>query len=347
MKKKPLGRSGISVTELCLGTMTWGVQNSEDEAHAQIEAALDAGINFMDTAEIYAIPPGPETYGKTETYIGSWFKKSGRRDSVVLATKISGGPANPWIRGGTRPNRARVREALEGSLRRLCTDYIDLYQIHVPARSHFHFDASWAFDPSDQDRAAVPAQMLEVLEALGDLQREGKIREVGVSNESSWGIAKMLSLAEGRGLPRLASVQNEYNLIRRHFDLDLAELSHHEDVGLLAYSPLASGVLTGKYLDGAVPPGSRGAIQKGGVWRQNEHSAPAVRAYRELAEAHGLDPAQMAIAFCLTRPFMTSVIIGATSLAQLRTDIAAAELSLSPEVLAGIEAIHRRHPRPI
>jgi aryl-alcohol dehydrogenase-like predicted oxidoreductase len=347
MKRNKLGRTNLEVTEICLGSMTWGVQNTEAEGHAQIDYALDRGINFMDTAEIYAVPPTAETYGRTETIIGNWFKKSGQRDRWILTSKISGGKNNPWIRNGTRPSAKTVREAVEASLRRLQTDYIDLYQIHSAARGHFHFEGSWSFRPEQQDPNDTHENLLEVLGALGDMVRAGYIRHVGVSNESTWGILKFLSLAEKYGLPRLVSVQNEYNLLRRHYDLDLAEMTRHEDVGLLAYSPLASGVLTGKYLDGAVPPGSRGAIQKGGVWRQNEYSAPATRAYLELAKAHGLDVAQMSIAFCLTRPFMTSVIIGATSLDQLKTSIDAADLRLSPEVLAGIDAIHRRYPRTI
>ena len=345
MKTRPLGRTGITVTELCLGTMTWGTQNTEAEGHTQIDRALDAGITFMDTAEVYAVPGTPQSYGSTETIIGNWFRATGKRDKWVLATKISGGPNQPWIRNGTHPNATTIRTALEDSLRRLKTDYVDLYQIHVPARGHFHFDRSWAFSAATQDKAAVAANLEEVLQTLGALVKEGKIRALGVSNDSAWGITHLVSLAERLGLPRLASVQNEYNLIRRHFDLDLAEVSHHEDVGLMAYSPLAAGTLTGKYLDGAVPPGSRADVQ--GMWRQNIHSEAAIAAYVDLARRHGLDPAQMAIAFCLTRPFMTSVIIGATKMEQLETNIAAASLTLAPEVLEGIETIHRRFPRPI
>jgi aryl-alcohol dehydrogenase-like predicted oxidoreductase len=347
MKLNTLGRTDLKVTEICLGTMTWGQQNSEADGHAQIDHALEAGINFMDTAEVYAIPANAGSYGKTETIIGNWFKKTGKRDQWILASKISGGKNNPWIRGGTRPSRATVREAVEASLRRLQTDYIDLYQIHSAARGHFHFDGSWDFHPENQVPEDVHANLLEVLEAMGEMVTEGKIRHLGLSNESTWGIGKFLSLAEQHGLPRVVSVQNEYNLLRRHFDLDLAELSHHEDVGLLAYSPLASGVLTGKYLDGAVPAGSRAAIQPGGVWRHNEYSEPAVRAYVNLAKDYGLDVSQMSIAFCLTRPFMTSVIIGATSMEQLKTDIAAGSLRLSDEVLSAIQAVHRRFPRTI
>jgi aryl-alcohol dehydrogenase-like predicted oxidoreductase len=345
MKRNKLGRTDLKVTEICLGTMTWGVQNTEAEGHAQIDHALEAGINFIDTAEVYAVPPTAETYGKTETIIGNWFKKTGKRDQWILASKISGGKNNPWIRNGSRPGKATVRQAVEASLKRLQTDHIDLYQIHSAARGHFHFDGSWDFLPENQNPSEVHNNLFEVLEAMGEMVKEGKIRHLGLSNESTWGIGKFLSLAEKHGLPRVVSVQNEYNLLRRHFDLDLAELSRHEDVGLLAYSPLASGVLTGKYLDGAVPAGSRGAIQTGGVWRHNKYSEPAVRAYVDLAREHGLDVSQMSIAFCLTRPFMTSVIIGATSLEQLKTDIGALDITLSDAVLAEISALYRRFPR--
>lgn len=346
MKLKKLGRTDIDVTEICLGTMTWGVQNTEADAHAQIDYALESGINFMDTAEVYAIPSSAETYGKTETYIGTWFKKTGKRDRFVLASKIIGG-GRSWIRNGTRPDRKTVREAVEGSLKRLQTDYIDLYQVHYPVRGHYHFGSAWEYAPQDQDKSQAVAQIEEALQGLGDMVREGKVRQIGLSNETAWGIGQWLKLGERSDLPRIASVQNEYSLIQRVFDLDLAELSHHEDVGLLAYSPLASGALTGKYLDGKLPAGSRGAIQSDGLWRANTHSEPAIRAYIELARKHGLDVAQLAIAFALTRPFMTSVIIGATTMEQLKTDIGAADVILSPELLKEIGAIYRKYPRPL
>ncbi len=345
MKMRELGRTGIKVTELCLGTMTWGRQNTEAEGHAQIDLALDAGLNFMDTAEVYAIPATAQSYGRTEEIIGTWFKKTGQRDRWVLASKVHGG-GHKWIRDGRRADGVAIREAIEGSLRRLQTDYIDLYQIHWPWRGHFHWERSWTFDATKQDTADVLATMQDSLEELGRLVDQGKIRHIGLSNESTWGTASFLRIAAEHNLPRVVSIQNEYSLLRRHYDLDLAELSHHEGVGLLAYSALGAGVLTGKYLDGAMPPGSRGDISNG-IYRQNEYSDPAIRAYLQLAADHGLDPAQMAIAFCLTRPFMTSVILGATSLEQLGTDIGGADLTLSHEVLDGIEAIHRRYPRTL
>jgi aryl-alcohol dehydrogenase-like predicted oxidoreductase len=343
MKLNRLGRTDLMVTELCLGTMTWGSQNSEAEGHAQIDHALEAGLNFMDTAESYAVPASPQTSGRTEEIIGSWFAKTGKRDKWILASKIAGGGNH--IRNGARADGASIASAVEGSLKRLKTDYIDLYQIHWPSRGHYGFDNGWTYAPHNQDTADVLANIGDMLEALQRMVEAGKIRHVGVSNETTWGIAQWLRLAEERGLPRLVSVQNEYNLVRRQFDLDMAELSHHEHVGLLAYSPLAAGLLTGKYANG-IPAGSRAEFQKG-MWRMSEHSMPVVAEYVELAKEHGLDPAQMAIAFCLTRPFMTSVILGATSLEQLKADIGGRDITLSDEVAAGIAAIHRRYPRPI
>ncbi|KRA55344.1 aldo/keto reductase [Devosia sp. Root635] len=345
MKLKPLGRTDLEVTEICLGTMTWGSQNTEAEGHAQIDMALEAGLNFMDTAEIYAVPRSPQTSGRTEEIIGNWFKRTGKRDQWILASKVAGGPVD-FIRNGTRTSGKTLRQAFEASLRRLQTDRIDLYQIHWAGRGSYNFEGSWTYQPHKQDTADTLANIEDMLETLGALIKEGKLRHAGVSNETTWGIAQWLRIAEHKGLPRLVSVQNEYNLLRRHFDLDLAELSHHEKVGLLAYSPLAGGLLTGKYFDGQMPRGSRGDYQKG-FWRLNEHSEAAAKAYFALASRHGLDPAQMAIAFALTRPFMTSVIIGATSTAQLANAIGARDLALSPELLAEIDAIHRRYPRTI
>lgn len=345
MKLKPLGRTDLLVTEICLGTMTWGSQNSQAEGHAQIDMALDAGVNFMDTAELYAVPGSPETSGRTEEIIGNWLEQSGKRDKWIIASKIGGG-GSKFLREGRRADGPSIRIAFEQSLRRLKTDYLDLYQIHWACRGSYNFDGSWTYAPHKQDTADVLANIEDMLGTLGDLIKEGKLRHAGVSNETTWGIAQWLRIAEARGLPRLVSVQNEYNLLRRHFDLDLAELSHHEKVGLLAYSPLAGGLLTGKYNDGQMPKGSRGDYQKA-FWRLNEHSEAAVKQYQALAARHGVDPAQMAIAFALTRPFMTSVIIGATSTAQLANALGAAQLTLSPELLAEIDAIHRRYPRTI
>lgn len=345
MKMNRLGRTDIEVSEICLGTMTWGLQNSEAEGHAQMDYALEQGINFFDTAEMYAVPPSAETFGKTEEIIGTWFKSSGKRDQVVLASKVAGG-GRPWVRGGRGIDAAGVREAVEGSLKRLQTDHIDLYQIHWPRRGHYHFEGSWDYNPFTQNREEVLPNILEVLETMGELVKAGKIRHFGLSNETAWGTMQYLKFAEQHGLPRVQSIQNEYNFLRRYYDLDLAELAYHEDIGLLAYSPLAAGALTGKYLDGQLPAGTRGAIA-GSSYRSNELTEPAIRAYMALAEQHGLDISQMAIAFCLTKPFMTSVIIGATSMEQLKIDIAAKDVTLSPELLEGIQQIFMRYARTL
>lgn len=345
MKMNRLGRTDIEVSEICLGTMTWGLQNSEAEGHAQMDYALEQGINFFDTAEMYAVPPSAETFGKTEEIIGTWFKSTGKRDQVILASKVAGG-GRPWVRGGRGIDAAGVREAVEGSLKRLQTDHIDLYQIHWPRRGHYHFEGSWDYNPFTQNREEVLPNILEVLEAMGELVKEGKIRHFGLSNETAWGTMQYLKFAEQHGLPRVQSIQNEYNFLRRYYDLDLAELAYHEDIGLLAYSPLAAGALTGKYLGGQLPAGTRGAIA-GSSYRSNELTEPAIRAYMALAEKHGLDISQMAIAFCLTKPFMTSVIIGATSMEQLKTDIAAKDVTLSAEVLEGIQQIFMRYARTL
>lgn len=346
MKFNQLGRTDIKVSEICLGTMTWGRQNTEQEAHEQMDYALDQEINFFDTAELYAVPTTEETQGLTEEYIGSWFKKTGKRDHVILATKIAG-EGVPWIRDGEPITGAAVRRAVEGSLKRLQTDYIDLYQLHWPNRGHYHFDTGFNYDPSGQNTAEIKANILEVLETLDALVRDGKIRHVGLSNETAWGTMQFANLAEEHGLPRVASIQNEYGLLRRYFDHDLAEVAHHESVGLLAYSALAAGALSGKYLDGNIPKGTRGDLVKSTIYRNSTHSEPAIRAYMALAEKHGLDVCQMGLAFCLTRPFMTSVIIGATNMDQLKTDIAAKDIKLSKEVMDGIAEIYRQYPMPI
>ncbi|MDF1631787.1 aldo/keto reductase [Mycoplana sp. MJR14] len=347
MKYNLLGRTGIKVSEICLGTMTWGSQNSEAEAHLQLDYALDRGVNFIDTAELYPTTPlSPETYGLTERHIGSWLSARGNRDKVVLASKVAG-PGRNYIRGGRPMTRAAILEAIEGSLERLRTDYLDLYQLHWPNRGHYHFRNAWTYDPSRQDRARVAEELAEILQTLGELQKAGKIRAVGLSNETAWGTMQFLALSDKLGLPRMASIQNEYNLLYRSFDLDLAEVAHHEDVGLLAYSPLAAGLLTGKYLAGARPDGSRLTINGDLGGRYQPLQEPAVAAYAALAREHGLDLAQLSIAFCLTRPFMASVIIGATTMEQLKTDIAAAGVALSEDVLSGIGRIHRQYPAPI
>ena len=346
MKMNPLGRTGIAISEICLGTMTWGEQNSEADGHAQMDHAVEQGINFFDTAEMYPTNPiRAETAGRTEEIIGSWLKARGRRDDIVIATKIVG-KGNKTVRDGAPANALTIREAVENSLKRLGTDHIDLYQIHWPNRGSYHFRQNWAYAPWKQDKAQAQADLEETVATADALVKEGKIRALGVSNDTVWGVAKMLEIAERSGGPRVASVQNEYNLMCRLFDTDWAELSHHEDVGLLTYSPLAAGILTGKYLDGAIPAGSRRSITDnlGGRWQA--HAIPAMEAYVGLARECGLDPAQMALAWCLAKPFMASVIIGATSMEQLKTNIAAKDVTLGADVLERIDAIHRHYPMP-
>lgn len=347
MKYQNLGRTGISVSNICLGTMTWGTQNSEAEAHEQMDYAVEKGVNFFDTAELYPVTPlSAETQGRTEEHIGTWFEKTGKRKDIVLATKVAG-VGRAYLREGQGADAANIRLALDASLKRLKTEYIDLYQVHWPNRGHFHFRQSWGYNPFTQDRDKAIANITDILETLGECVKAGKIRAIGLSNETSWGTQKFLSLAEQKGLPRVASLQNEYNLLYRHFDLDLAELAHYEDVGLLAYSPLAAGLLTGKYVGGAKPAGSRAAINGDLGGRLQPLQEAPVKAYVEIAAKHGLDPSAMAIAFCLTRPFMASAIIGATTMEQLKIDLSAADLTLSAEVLAEIEGVHRQYPMPI
>lgn len=347
MKFNELGRTGISVSEICLGTMTWGSQNSEAEAFEQMDYAVAQGVNFFDTAELYPTTPvSADTYGDTETMIGNWFARTGKRQDVVLASKVAG-PGRAYIRGGSPITAQSIRTALDASLKRLQTDYVDLYQIHWPNRGHYHFRQNWDYDPSNQDREKASAEILETLETLGELVKAGKIRAIGLSNETTWGTQKYLTISEAKGLPRVASVQNEYNLLYRTYDLDMAELSHHENVGLLSYSPLAGGILSGKYLGGQRPAGSRGSINTDIGGRLQPLQEPAVKAYADVAKKHGLDLAQMALAFCLTRPFMASVIIGATTMEQLKADIGAADITLSDEAMKDIAAVFRQYPMPI
>ena len=347
MQKRPLGRTGMKVSALCLGSMTWGTQNSTAEAHAQIDHALARGVNFIDTAEMYPVNPvSAETIGRTEAIIGEWNAANpGKRGDVILATKHSGEGLR-HVRGGAPITAATIPEAVEGSLRRLKTDVIDLYQFHWPNRGSYMFRQHWEYDPSGQNRADTVAHMEETLEALQREVARGRIRAFGLSNESAWGTAQWLRIAEDRGGPRVASIQNEYSLLCRLYDTDLAELSVNEDVGLLAFSPLAAGLLTGKYQRGAVPEGSRMALNGDLGGRKTERAFAAVDAYLDIAARHGLDASQMALAWCLTRPFMASAIFGATAMAQLDTALDAADLALSDAVLDEIATAHRAHPMP-
>ncbi|MEX5727158.1 aryl-alcohol dehydrogenase-like predicted oxidoreductase [Rhodovulum iodosum] len=346
MKRVTLGRTDLQVSALCLGTMTWGSQNTMDEGHAQIDMALDRGINFMDTAEMYPVAPvKAETVGRTEEIIGEWFAKTGRRDEWILATKVAG-PNGGFVREGRGISPESIREAVEASLRRLKTDVIDLYQFHWPNRGSYHFRQNWGYDPSKQDRAQTLGHMEESLETLKALVAEGKIRHFGLSNETAWGTAQWLRLAEQKGLPRVQSIQNEYSLLCRLFDTDLAELGANEDVTLLAYTPLAAGLLSGKYAGDVTPDGTRRERQPDLNGRITPRVWEAVSAYLGIANDHGLDPVQMAIAFVAARPFPTIPIVGATSTAQLDTALGAADVTLSDAVLTDIAAAHKAHPMP-
>lgn len=347
MQYKKLGRTGIEVSTICLGTMTWGSQNTQDEAFAQLDASVEAGVNFIDTAELYPTTPLSEaTYGETERIIGRWMTERGNRNRLVVATKIAGS-GREYIRGGGPMTPETIGTALDASLERLKTDYVDLYQLHWPNRGHYHFRNAWSYDPSKQDTQKVVDDMGGLLRALDVQVKAGKIRAIGLSNDTAWGTQTFLNMAEREGLPRVVSVQNEYNLLYRAHDLDFAELSYHENVGLLAYSPLAAGLLSGKYIGGSRPGGSRLTINGDLGGRFTPHQEPAVEAYVALARDHGLDPSQMALAFVLARPFTTAAIIGATGMEQLALNLSAIDLKLSPEIVNGIRRIHRLYPMPI
>lgn len=347
MKMNRLGRSDTQVSEICLGSMTWGTQNTYDEAAEQIDCALDHGVNFIDTAEMYPTTPLTEkTLGDTEAIIGRWFAQSGRRKDVVLATKVTGN-GRQWIYGGHDITADKIRISIERSLKQLQTDYIDLYQLHWPNRGSYHFRQNWTFDATMQDTNKVKDNIAEVLAELDKQVKSGNIRQIGLSNESCWGTAQFLSIAEANALPRVVSVQNEYSLLNRLYDLDLAELSHHEEVGLLAFSPLAAGMLTGKYMNGELPNGSRRSLNSNLGGRYSDSSAKVCHQYVTLAREYAVDPSQLALAFCLTRPFMASVIIGATNMEQLRTNLAAVDLTITDELQAGIQAIYKSHPIPM
>ncbi len=346
MDHRLLGKTGIEVSVICLGTMTWGEQNSREEAFAQMDYAVDQGVNFFDTAELYPIPPRAQTYGRTEEIIGEWLASRKCRARIVLATKIAGpGPDwIPWIRHGTtRYVRRHIHQALSDSLRRLRTDYVDLYQLHWPERRTNYF-GRLGYTPLAEEPDLTPFE--ETLEALAEEVRAGRIRAIGLSNETPWGVMRFLDLAEQLDLPRVASVQNPYNLLNRTYEVGLAEISWRERCGLLAYSPLGFGVLSGKYLHGARPPGARLTRYPEYQRYSGEQAVAATEAYVDLARRHGLDPAQMALAWVCRQPFLTSAIIGATTMEQLAANIASAEITLSEAVLEGIEAIHHKHPNP-
>ena len=346
MRYNILGHSEIKVSELCLGSMTWGTQNTPQDAFEQIDMALDYGVNFIDTAEMYPTTPlGKDTQGDTERIIGDWIAQSGRRSDVIIATKVSGkGYKN--VRDGAPISPASITTAIENSLLSLRTDYIDLYQLHWPNRGSYMFRQNWTYDPTQQDTNATLEHMMEVLQHLDSLCRAGKIRHVGLSNETAWGTMRWLSVAAENQLPRMVSVQNEYSLLCRLFDLDIAEISHHENIGLLSFSPLAAGLLTGKYANGTIPVGSRRTINADLGGRINTHLWPALDGYLAIAKRHELNPCQMALAWAATRPFVTSQIIGATSTEQLKTTLESTAITLSDAVMRDIQNIYRRYPMP-
>jgi aryl-alcohol dehydrogenase-like predicted oxidoreductase len=345
MEKITLGTSDLKVSKICLGTMTFGEQNTEAEAHSQLDYALERGINFIDTAEMYPVMPRAETQGRTETYIGTWLKKSGKRSQIVLATKAAGPSRGMnWIREGkTDFDAAGLRAAVDGSLRRLQTDCIDLYQLHWPSRNAPIF-GQIAFDPQkERSHTAIET----TLEALADLIKAGKIRQIGVSNETPWGVSEFIKQAETKGLPRIASIQNACNLVNRSFESGLDEVCFRENVGLLAYSPLAFGQLTAKYLDNPKAHGRLTIFPPTWSPRYTRASvAEAVKRYAALARANGMTPAQLALAWCYSRWFVTSTIIGATSLEQLREDIDALDINLSGQLVESINVVHREITNP-
>jgi aryl-alcohol dehydrogenase-like predicted oxidoreductase len=344
MKMNPLGRTGISVSQICLGTMTFGSQNTESDGFAQMDLAFDHGVNFFDTAEMYPFPSTPETYGQSEIVLGAWIKARGNRNKVVIATKIVGpGARFKHVRDGDiKFNRAHLIQAVDDSLQRLGVDAIDLYQTHWPERPTNYFGKL----DYDHDPDAEWTPFTETLSVMDEIVKAGKVRAFGVSNETPWGVAAHLKLADDNAWPRVASIQNPYCLLNRSFEIGLAEMAIREECGLLAYSPLGFGALTGKHLDGATKPQSRRALFPDFMRYFHDRAEAATREYVALAQAHDLDPAQMSLAFVNSRSFLTANIIGATTLAQLQSNLAATELVLSDEVLAGIEDIHTAHPNP-
>lgn len=344
MKYTCLPNTDIEVSRICLGTMTWGRQNSEAEGHEQIDFALSNGVNFLDTAELYPIPASKERYADTEKIIGNWFQKNGNRDKVVLASKIVGRSEGTKFIRDTGINGETIRTAITGSLKRLRTDYIDLYQLHWPDRpTNFFGKRGYAYPAHDH----WEDNFHEILETLGQLVQEGKIRHVGISNETPWGVMRYLEEhRENPHLPRIITIQNPYSLLNRTFEIGLAEIAHRENLGLLSYSPMGFGVLSGKYLNGSMPEDARIALFPNYNRYSGKMAVTATLKYVELARANNLSPAQMALAFVNSRPFVTSNIIGATDLRQLKENIDSMGVVLDPKLIKGIEAIHQEIPDP-
>ena len=346
MQYKKLGHTNLDVSLIGLGTMTWGQQNNVEEACEQMDYAVSRGINFFDVAEMYPVPPSAETQGSTESCIGEWFNRTGKRSDIILATKVAGRadkvPDWKHLRGGPRLSRDHIRRAIEGSLERLQTDYVDLYQVHWPERATNYFGQRGYRHNPKGDGIAIE----ETLDALSELVAEGLVKHVGVSNETPWGVMEYLRLARERDMAKVVSIQNVYNLLSRQFETGLAEMAIREDAGLLAYSPLAFGVLSGKYIGGKMPAGSRMELVTRFSRYDNPQATAATEAYQAIAEKHGYSLAQMSLAFVCQQPFVTSCLIGATTMEQLKENIDAAELTLSDEVVSEITAIHNQYPDP-
>ena len=342
MKKRKLGKTGLEVSEICLGTMTWGQQNTESEGHQQMDYALDKGINFFDTAEMYAVPPKKETQGSTERIIGSWSKERKSRDKVILATKVSGRSPLNWLRDGdktTEQSKEQIFEAVDKSLIRLGVDYIDLYQLHWPDRPMNLFGGSINYEHMDEPSIDISI----ILDSLNELVKSGKIRYIGLSNETPWGTMKFLHHSEISSTPRVQSIQNAYNLLNRTFEIGGSEVAHREDVGLLAYSPIAQGYLSGKYQNGALPKGSRKELFNRLQRYEGPYAEEAIQAYLDIASKYEIDPTQLANQFVTTRPFVTSNIIGATNMEQLKLAVTSIDINLTKEIEEDIEKAFQRH----
>ena len=342
MKKRKLGKTDLEVSEICLGTMTWGEQNTESEGHAQMDYALDNGINFFDTAEMYAVPPKKETQGSTEKIIGSWFKDRKSRDKVILATKVSGRSPLNWLRDdekSTEQSREQIFEAVDKSLLRLGIDYIDLYQLHWPDRPMNLFGGSINYEHMDEPSIDISI----ILESLNELVKSGKVRHIGLSNETPWGTMKFLHHSDISSTPRVQSIQNAYNLLNRTFEIGGSEIAHREDVGLLAYSPIAQGYLSGKYQNGALPKGSRKELFNRLQRYEGPYAEEAIEAYLNIARKYEIDPSQLANQFVTSRPFVTSNIIGATNMEQLQLAVTSIDIKITKEIEEDIEKAFQRH----